>query len=101
MTEEEMQELVQNALQKTLKEIKENPSNVFNYLELQKKYNVVLIDKVQLQQKNKKYKEILNKIKELLDNHDKNAGNLYYKYDNKYLLSEIKEDIRDILKEVE
>lgn len=101
MTEEEMQELVQNVLQKTLKEIKENPSNVFNYLELQKKYNVVLIDKVQLQQKNKKYKEILNKIKALLDNHDKNAGNLYYKYDNKYLLSEIKEDIRDILKEVE
>lgn len=28
-------------------------------------------------------------------------GKLYYKYDNKYLLSEIKGDIRDILKEVE
>lgn len=54
MTEEEMQELVQNALQKTLKEIKENPSNVFNYLELQKRYNGVLKDKVKLQQDNKK-----------------------------------------------
>ena len=63
MTEEEMQELVQNALQKTLKEIKENPSNVFNYLELQKRYNGVLIDKVQLQQKNKKYKKFLIKLK--------------------------------------
>lgn len=49
---------------------------------------------------NKKYKEILNKIRYFLDNHDKNVGNLYYKYNNKYLLSEIKEDIRDILKEV-
>ena len=59
MTEEEMQELVQNALQKTLKEIKENPSNVFNYLELQKRYNGVLKDKVKLQQDNKKLKNQL------------------------------------------
>ena len=48
-----------------------------------------------------KYKEVIDKINVFLDNHDKNAGKLYYKYDNKYLLSEIKEDIRDILKEVE
>ena len=55
----------------------------------------------QLLVENQKRKEVLNKIKELLDNHDKNAGNLYYKYDGKYLLSEMKENIRDILKEVE
>lgn len=55
----------------------------------------------QLLVENQKRKEILNKIKELLDNHDKNVGNLYYKYNNKYLLSEIKEDMRNILKEVE
>ncbi len=48
-----------------------------------------------------KYKEVFNKINVFLDNHDKNAGELYYKYGNKYLLSEIKEDIRDALKEVE
>lgn len=53
-----------------------------------------------LQKENKKYKEVFDKINVFLDNHDKNAGKLYYKYDNKYLLSEIKEDIRDILKEV-
>lgn len=47
------------------------------------------------------YKEVIDKINVFLDNHDKNAGKLYYKYDNKYLLSEIKEDFRDILKEVE
>lgn len=50
---------------------------------------------------NKKQKEVINKINVFLYNHDKNAGKLYYKYDNKYLLSEIKEDIRDILKEVD
>ena len=47
------------------------------------------------------YKEVIDKINVFLDNHDKNAGKLYYKYDNKYLLSEIKEDFRSILKEVE
>lgn len=52
-------------------------------------------------QENQKYKEVFDKINVFLDNHDKNAGKLYYKYDNKYLLSEIKGDIRDILKEVE
>lgn len=54
-----------------------------------------------LQQENKKYKEVFDKINVLLNNHDKNMGKLYYKYNNKYLLSEIKEGIRDILKEVE
>lgn len=49
---------------------------------------------------NKKYKEVFDKINVLLNNHDKNMGKLYYKYNNKYLLSEIKEGIRDILKEV-
>lgn len=48
-----------------------------------------------------KQKEVIDKINIFLNNHDKNAGKLYYKYNNKYLLSEIKEDIRNILKEVE
>ena len=66
--------------------------------------NIVKGTKLEVKQllvENQKYKEILNKIKELLDNHDKNVGNLYYKYNGKYLLSEIKEDISAILKEVE
>ena len=54
-----------------------------------------------LKKENKKYKEVFDKINVLLNNHDKNMGKLYYKYNNKYLLSEIKEGIRDILKEVE
>lgn len=53
-----------------------------------------------LQQENERLKETIDKVNVFLDNHDKNAGKLYYKYNNKYLLSEIKEDIRNILKEV-
>lgn len=53
------------------------------------------------EQQCKKQKEVIDKINIFLNNHDKNAGKLYYKYNNKYLLSEIKEDIRKILKEVE
>ena len=61
-----------------------------------------LLKKVaELTDENSKYKEVIDKINVFLDNHDINAGNLYYKYNGKYLLSEIKEDIRDILKEVE
>ena len=83
MTEEEMQELVQNALQKTLKEIKENPSNVFNYLELQKRYNGVLKDKVKLQQENQELKKQLE------------AKNIQQKEFIEWLEKESKELIRD------
>lgn len=53
------------------------------------------------EQQVEKQKKVIDKINIFLNNHDKNAGKLYYKYNNKYLLSEIKEDIRNILKEVE
>lgn len=57
------------------------------------------ISKTSLYFDNKKMKNVLLKIEEFLDNHDKCAGKLYYKYDNKYLISEIKEDIRNIIRE--
>lgn len=47
----------------------------------------------QLQQK----EEIINKSKEFIKKHNEKAGKLYYKYNNKYLLSEIKEDLLEIL----
>lgn len=53
-----------------------------------------------LLQENEQLKEVIDKVNVFLNNHDKNAGKLYYKYNNKYLLSEIKKDIRNILKEV-
>ena len=49
--------------------------------------------KEQLQQK----EDIINKIKEFVKKHNERAGKLYYKYDNKYLLSEIREDLLKIL----
>ena len=53
---------------------------------------------VHLTLENERLKEVIDKVNVFLNNHDKNAGKLYYKYNNKYLLSEIKEDIRKILK---
>lgn len=72
--------------------------------QLKIKHNVFMASvnkSCELAKENQQYKEAINKTNVFLDNHDKNAGKLYYKYDNKYSLSEIKEDLRDILKEVE
>ena len=65
---------------------KENSSNVSECLKL-------------IEQK-KQYKSVLDEIRELINNHNRNAGKLYYKYNNRYLLSEIKEDILQILDKV-
>lgn len=91
MTEEEIQELIQNAFQKTAKELKENPDNVFNYLELQEKYNSVLKDKVKLKRENKQLREAINKIYEIIN----------YEYDFYGDVVEMKNDLQLILKEVE
>ena len=71
MSDEEIQGLIQNAFQKTLKELQENPDNVFNYLELQEKYNRVLKDKVNLHQENQKLKEVIDKAINYIEWHSK------------------------------
>lgn len=91
MNEKEMQELIQNAFQKTAKELKENPDNVFNYLELQEKYNSVLKDKMKLKRENKQLREAINKIYEIIN----------YEYDFYGDVVEMKNDLQLILKEVE
>ena len=94
MSEEEIKTMVNNAFKKFSKELEENPDNVFNYLELQKKYNSVLKTKVKLQQENKKYKEVINKAIKYIETH---------KRKDEFL--ELNEwgtrDLLDILKEVE
>ena len=45
----------------------------------------------------KRKEDIIKKAKEFIKKHNEKAGKLYYKYDNKYLLSEIKEDLLEIL----
>ena len=53
-----------------------------------------------LEEKNQKYKEIIDKINTFLNQHEKINRKLYFKYNNKYLVSNIREDIKNILKEV-
>lgn len=45
----------------------------------------------------KQKEDIIKKAKEFVKKHNERAGKLYYKYDNKYLLSEIREDLLKIL----
>lgn len=71
MSDKEIQGLIQNAFQKTLKEFQENPDNVFNYLELQEKYNRVLKDKVNLQKESQKYKEVIDRAINYIEWHSK------------------------------
>ena len=54
-----------------------------------------------LQQELTKYKERNEKAIKFIEEHNKNAGNLYYRYNNRYLLSEIKEDLLEILEDKE
>ena len=105
MSDEEIQGLIQNAFQKTLKELQENPDNVFNYLELQEKYNIVLKDKVNLHQENKKLKDVIDKaikynkqvIKDIKDFY-RPTEDIIYSGDT---LIDIAEQNLDILKEVQ
>ena len=41
--------------------------------------------------------EILENINNFINNHFNNIDNLYYKYNSKYLISEIREDIQKLL----
>lgn len=94
MNDKEIQGLIQNAFQKTLKEFQENPDNVFNYLELQEKYNRVLKDKVNLQKESQKYKEVIDSAKALVNN-------VYNSLENADKPIKFYEELLDILKEVE
>ena len=59
--------------------------------------NKVLKENKQLKEQLQQKEDIINKAKEFIKKHNEKAGKLYYKYNNKYLLSEIKEDLLEIL----
>lgn len=42
------------------------------------------------------YKSKYNKVLELLNRHDKDTGDIYYKYNSRFVKSELKERIREI-----
>lgn len=52
-----------------------------------------------LKKENKKLKDKLSKVETLIINHNCDTGDIYYKYNNKFLKSELKQRILDILYE--
>ena len=61
------------------------------------KYSIEFND---LKEKNKQLKDKLSKIETLIINHNCDTGDIYYKYNSKFLKSELKQRILDILNEV-
>lgn len=54
----------------------------------------------ELQQENKQLKDKLSKIETLIINHNCDTGDIYYKYNSKFLKSELKQRILEIVYEV-
>ncbi len=50
-----------------------------------------------LQQELERYKNIISKIETLVINHNCDTGDIYYKYNGKYLKSELKDRILELL----
>lgn len=53
-----------------------------------------------LQQENEQLKNKLSKIETLIINHNCDTGDIYYKYNSKFLKSELKQRILEIVYEV-
>lgn len=51
-------------------------------------------------QENKRLKDKLSKIETLIINHNCDTGDIYYKYNNRFLKSELKQRILEIVYEV-
>ena len=66
--------------------------------------NDKVVDKINwdnqlLKKENKKLKDKLSKIETLIISHNCDTGDIYYKYNNKFLKSELKQRILEILYE--
>lgn len=90
MNKEEIKKMIADDFDNFINE-RLDGSIIFKYISNLEKENLKL--KEQLQQK----EDVINKVKEFVKKHNERAGKLYYKYDNKYLLSEIREDLLKIL----
>ena len=69
-------------------------------------HNDKVVDKVNwenqlLKKENKKLKDKLSKIETLIINHNCDTGDIYYKYNSKFLKSELKQRILEIVYEEE
>lgn len=54
-----------------------------------------------LEQENKQLKDKLSKIETLIINHNCDTGDIYYKYNSRFLKSELKQRISEILEDKE
>ena len=54
---------------------------------------------LELQQENKRLKDKLSKIETLIINHNCDTGDIYYKYNNRFLKSKLKQRILEIVYE--
>ena len=66
--------------------------------------NDKVVDKINwdnqlLKKENKKLKDKLSKVETLIINHNCDTGDIYYKYNSKFLKSELKQRILEILYE--
>ena len=52
---------------------------------------------LELQEENKRLKDKLSKIETLIINHNCDTGDIYYKYNNRFLKSELKQRILEIV----
>lgn len=57
-------------------------------------------ESIDIQKENKKLKDKLSKIENLIINHNCDTGDIYYKYNSKFLKSELKQRILEIVYEV-
>ena len=69
-------------------------------------HNDKVVDKVNwenqlLKKENKQLKDKLSKIETLIINHNCDTGDIYYKYNSKFLKSELKQRILEILEDKE
>lgn len=55
---------------------------------------------LELQEENKQLKDKLSKIETLIINHNCDTGDIYYKYNSRFLKSELKQRILEIVYEV-
>lgn len=77
-----------------------NNENIGQFITINnKKYHLCCIE--QLQQENKQLRDKLSKIETLIINHNCDTGDIYYKYNSKFLKSELKQRILEILEDKE
>ena len=97
-------EIFDKATNRLLDTLNNNPDELFDIKKLSKQlaeksqqiYNLT-IENRNLKSKIDQQEQIIREAKEYIEKHNETIGKLYFKCSNMYLLSEIKEDLIEIL----